>query len=409
MATVPNVPEEFEDNFELELHRTRDKVTTTFSHLTEYLKKRENKLLKELDDVLASYQSYKHGSQQLNERKIAIERTMSFHQSELLKSPIKSIHESVITNLSTELKSIQMPAEPTLVNFVCKTNIWLGEVDKLGQLAEVVTAQVDYRDKTKPVLSVCQRGKLTDQLNAPHGVSIAVSTGNIYISDQYNNCVKVFDNFGEFSFAFGEGDMSLPTGIAISGNSVIVSQGDSCILVYTLDGKFVKRVGIPGKGELGFNFPLGVAVDESNGDIYICDYCNNRVQVLSKDFRFKLQFGSGVLKRPRDIELSNNRILILDESNPCFHIFNSGLVLQRSVISRGKGMQVVFPYYFCIDKLSDILVTDRDSNCVLVLNGHSYELIHKIPVTQLPTGITLDNQNRVVVTCQSYTGCLQIF
>ena len=108
MATIPKVPEEIEDNFELELHRTRNKITTTFSHLTECMKKRENQLLKELDDVIASYRSYKEETQQLNERKMAIERTVSFHQSELLKSPIKSIHENVMTHLNTELKSIQM-------------------------------------------------------------------------------------------------------------------------------------------------------------------------------------------------------------------------------------------------------------------------------------------------------------
>ena len=409
MATIPKVPEEIEDNFELELHRTRNKITTTFSHLTECMKKRENQLLKELDDVIASYRSYKEETQQLNERKMAIGRTVSFHQSELLKSPIKSIHENVMTHLNTELKSIQMPGEPVMVNFVCETTPWLAKVDKLGQLVEVVTAQIDYRDKTQPVLSVCQRGKSADNLNAPHGVSIDISTGNIYISDQYNNCVKVFDRSGKYSFAFGEGDMSLPTGIVIAGNSVIVSQSHNCILVYTLDGKFVMRVGAPGKGELEFNFPLGVAVDESNGDVFICDYCNNRVQVLSKDFRFKLQFGSGVLKRPRDLELFENKIFVLDESSPCLHIFNSGLVLQKSVIPRGRGMVAMFPYYFCIDKFSNVLVTDRNSNCILVFNGHNYELIHKIPVSQFPSGVTLGIQNRIVVTCQANTGCLQIF
>ena len=67
------------------------------------------------------------------------------------------------------------------------------------------------------------------------------------------------------------------------------------------------------------------------------------MQVLSKDYRFNLQFGSDLLKRPRDIKLFVNEVFVLDESNPCLHIFNSELILQKSVISRGRGMLVTFP------------------------------------------------------------------
>ena len=50
---------EREDNFELELKRVRENVKSTFLELFECLKRRENRLLSELDKILESYHSYR--------------------------------------------------------------------------------------------------------------------------------------------------------------------------------------------------------------------------------------------------------------------------------------------------------------------------------------------------------------
>ena len=51
---------EREDNFELELKRVRENVKRTFVELFECLKRRENKLLSELDKILESYHCYQN-------------------------------------------------------------------------------------------------------------------------------------------------------------------------------------------------------------------------------------------------------------------------------------------------------------------------------------------------------------
>ena len=53
-------------------------------------------------------------------------------------------------------------------------------------------------------MSVCKKGNGMEQLNTPHGVTIAIRTGNIYIADYYNNCMKVFDCLGKYLFEFGD-------------------------------------------------------------------------------------------------------------------------------------------------------------------------------------------------------------
>ena len=173
-------------------------------------------------------------------------------------------------------------------------------------------------------------------------------------------------------------------------------------------GKFISRLGTEGRGKLEFDFPYGLTIDESNGDIYICDSDNNRVQILYKDFSFKAQFGNNELVHPRDVKLSKEYIYVLDVSNPCLHLFNNNYILQKSVISRGEGMDVVYPYFFFIDKTDNILITDRDYSFVLVFTSN-FQLLHKIPVSNLPTGVTVDNQGRVIVVCQAAKDCLQIF
>ena len=83
-------------------------------------------------------------------------------------------------------------------------------------------------------------------------------------------------------------------------------------------------------------------------------------------------------------------------------------MLQKSVVTRVEGQQVVFPYYFCIDKFGSILISDCDSNAILILNSE-FEFLHKISVSNNPMGITRNKEDRVIVVCQADNNCLQIF
>ena len=281
--------------------------------------------------------------------------------------------------------------------------------DKLCKLVDTVS-EIDYKSKTQSIISACDRGSDNEQLKWPLGVTVDHSTGNIYVADQCNKCVKVFDNTAKYLFKFGvrvEGNMYNPKGLVICCNKVLISQNYH-ILVYQLDGKFVSRIGNQGSGDLQFGCPLGLTTDKSNDDIYICDRNNNRIQIISENFQYKSQFGKDILHDPLDIKLYKDHIFIIDESNPCLHIFNKDLELQKSVITRGRGQQVIYPRFFFVDKFGNILISDCDSNSILILNSE-FEFIHKISTSNYPMGITMDEEDRVIVVCQSDNNCLQIF
>ena len=401
-----------EDNYELELNRVREKIKTKFVELIDCLKARENELLRELDNILTSYLSYRSELAKVNEKKSALERTKSLLQNELQSSPIKSFHENVISQVNTELKSIETPIEPKMVSFECDSNKMLAELNSLGKWVEKVRSGIDYKSKKQPLVSVCEKGKGMEQLYYPRGITVDKKTGNIYIADTENNCVKVFDSTGKYLFKFGdnedEGNMDKPLSVAICGDRILISQVNHCILNYQLNGKFISKIGKYGNKELEFNYPYGLTIDESNGNIYVSDYQNNRIQVLSQDSRFISQFGKDILKHPLDVKLSKEYIFVLDESNPCLHLFNYNHILQKSVISRGKGNQVINPFYFFIDQTDNIFISDYGSNSFHIFDKE-FQLIHKISVSPNSMGITVDKRGRVIVVCQAKNNCLQIF
>ena len=98
-----------EDNYELELSQVREKIKTKFVALIDRLKARESKLLREMDNILASYLSYRSELEKVNEQKRDLETTKIFHQNQVQNSSVKSVHEDFIARLNTELKSIKTP------------------------------------------------------------------------------------------------------------------------------------------------------------------------------------------------------------------------------------------------------------------------------------------------------------
>ena len=144
-----------ENNYELELSRVREKIKTKFVELIDCLKARENELLRELDNILASYLSYRSELEKVNEKKIALKTTKTFHQNQLQTSPIKSVHEDFIARLNTELVSIETPIKPKMVSLECDSNKMLAELNNLGKLVEKVS-EIDYKSRNN-LLSVFVR------------------------------------------------------------------------------------------------------------------------------------------------------------------------------------------------------------------------------------------------------------
>ena len=79
MATAYPIEAGIKDNYELDLSRVRENIKTKFVEIIDCLKARESELLRELDNILASYLSYISELEKVSEKKIALERTKSIN------------------------------------------------------------------------------------------------------------------------------------------------------------------------------------------------------------------------------------------------------------------------------------------------------------------------------------------
>ena len=75
-----------EDNYELELSRVRENIKTKFVELIDCLKARENELLRELDNILASYISYRSELEKVNEKRDSLIEMRQRNEEEIAAS-----------------------------------------------------------------------------------------------------------------------------------------------------------------------------------------------------------------------------------------------------------------------------------------------------------------------------------
>ena len=177
-------------------------------------------------------------------------------------------------------------------------------------------------------------GSADGELDRPAGIAVG-QDDTLYIVDSRNNRVQKFSLDGKFIGKFGtagsgNGEFNLPWGMCLDGedNVFVADWRNDRVQSFTSDGKWLASFGTPGTGgdcynarvkggitysdaPVGqFNRPTGVCVDE-DGDIYIADWLNNRVQVLTPDGRFITEFtGDGGLSKMGVAKLRSNPEMI---------------------------------------------------------------------------------------------------
>lgn len=150
------------------------------------------------------------------------------------------------------------------------------------------------------------------ELDRPAG--LAIRDDELYVVDSRNHRVQKFTLDGQYLSQFGSlgsgpGELNTPWGIGLDqdGNIFVADWRNDRIQSFTPEGVWLQSIGQPGRGgdasiardhggirvvsrPVGFfNRPTGVCVDK-DGDIYVADWLNNRVQVLTPEGRFITEF-----------------------------------------------------------------------------------------------------------------------
>ena len=415
-------------DFSKQISETRQCIKDRFKKSHSALVARENILLARVDSI---EHEYNQKIQLQNELSQSLRNTKSYATENLKANQLTDARQQIANILDKQLTELTTDTD-TKIEFVWD-NLFETDIEQLGSIKlndqmnisptrtfspQVKSVVPDYKTKQLPTAYRCKKSsdkKAPGELNYPRCMSIHYKTGNIYIADTYNHRVQVFSYNGDYLFMFSE-KMNYPVGICVSQNTVFVTQYyGHCVNMYELEGKLMKSVGSKGNGEALFNYPYGIDVSDRNHNIYVCDYANYRVQILTEELKYHSMLGIGLFTSPRDIKVTRDRVLVLDESDPCMFIFNSEHLLLNRMITRGSGKQTISPCSFDIDRDYNIIMSDYSNHCVYVFNKEG-EQIHKfgklgqcIGEFHYPYGIVLDNTGRVVVVCKNDTNCLQFF
>jgi DNA-binding beta-propeller fold protein YncE len=203
----------------------------------------------------------------------------------------------------------------------------------------------------------------------------------IFVSDNGLAHVLVIGANRKVEAAIAEG-MKDPAGIAIDNENRFLYVCDTeldQVLVYDADNfKLLRKIGTAGKAHTlttsgDFAKPTNAAVD-SDGNLYVTDTLNNRVEVFDADGKFSHEFGKagdgpGYFARPKGIAIdSDGHIWVADAFQDRVQLFN------------------------------------REGRLLMWIGGHG----------QLPgqfmalAGIAIDKNNRVF-TSEQYPGRVQMF
>lgn len=285
-------------------------------------------------------------------------------------------------------------------------------------------------------------GEGVNELDRPIGVGVAAD-GRVYVVDFGNRRISVFTNGGRYLFSFGDkagaGQLRNPVHLVIKGDEVWVSdRRRQELVIYGLDGTF-KRVFEP-KGEdiewtplafgfsrdgklvvsdvfdtdrhrlhyfsadgsrtatvgetaqvimadeepLGFMFPNGIAIAD-DGNVYVSDGDNRRVQVLTPQATFKQFMNTSGLPRGIAID-AQQRVYVADALAHTVDVYDLKGKAITQFGERGFGPgQFNFPNDVAIDRRGRIYISDRENDQVQVW-GWQAAATPPIPVPSTSAG-----------------------
>ena len=347
---------------------------------------------------------------------------------EELERMIRHMREESIkvnVNLETQEKAIQVYLDqmerqqtPTKLPHPLFSYTTLCHLQSLiAEFGEVKERELDYSLENQSVLAVGKKGTADNELDRAKGLALDEANQLIYIADYWNGRIQVVSFAGNFLRRFGQGTLKSPWGIAVTADSVFVTDGGhhAVFQFSKKDHELVRRTGIEGGGEGQLHFPNGLCIDY-NGDVYVADSLNHRVSVFSKHLDFLNHLGTQQLKNPYDVKVTPSNVVVLDQGANCLCFFLRSTPLLRSCVTRRYIGMVTSPWFFCLDPAGkNILVSDFNRHDIKIFSP-SGQLMHKIgkeghgrEELYYPCDISMSQTGIIFVVSDNSNFCLQSF
>jgi DNA-binding beta-propeller fold protein YncE len=130
--------------------------------------------------------------------------------------------------------------------------------------------------------------------------------GYVYILDNVRADIQKFDGNGQFLAKWGgkgtgDGQFNFPAFLTVDnqGNLFVVDGFNNRLQKFDSNGQFLTKWGTPGQDDGEFSFisgeygvGLGAVAADEQGNIYVADYSNNRIQKFDNNGQFLAKWGT---------------------------------------------------------------------------------------------------------------------
>ena len=274
--------------------------------------------------------------------------------------------------------------------------------------------------------SLGQPVKVIGNLQKPHFVTTN-SQNQIIVTEAGSKYVSVFSPEGKKIQSFGsegtnDGQFQFPGGVTVDNvdNIYVVDKSNNRIQKFSSDGKFNQSVGTQGSGQLQFYYPMGVSFNPNNQKLYVCDQWNHRVQVVNTDLTYHSTIGrkgtgNGEFQHTQDIAFnSNGDIYVTDCNNHRVQIFKQDGIFLRTLRNKQQGQTLQYPFGIAVDSSDTVYVSEQFKGCISVFTAEGEYLTtfggegKKEGQFKLPFGLHI-NKNDSLLVCDINNGRIQIF
>jgi DNA-binding beta-propeller fold protein YncE len=150
-----------------------------------------------------------------------------------------------------------------------------------------------------------QDGAITEGLVDPVGLALDTTNRFLYVADTQQDQIIVYDadslkllrrigTGGKNHFLTTPGDFAAPQGVAVDqeGNVYVTDTLNDRVEIFDADGVFISTFGKPGDGPGNFARPKGIAID-GDGHIWVADEMQDRLQVFNREGQVLTYIGMG--------------------------------------------------------------------------------------------------------------------
>ena len=396
------------DPVELEIHQL-------FDHLIVCLNQRRVALLTTYRDTRAQIADRPIARARKEEELIGLKTDT---EARLQMNELRETQERILAEIEQTLAEVRVPQPETRAVFRGNCGHLEQVIAGVGEVVEEEVPVVPRYEEMRPIVAVGKYGQAPGELNSPWGVAIDENTNLIYVAEGENSCrVSIFSETGEFINTFTHQDMREPYGIAIHRDNLYVTDAEiHAVFQFKIevDMRLVAKLGSEGSGIGQFNSPLGLTVS-TNGDVFVTDHLNNRIQILDDSLHFQREITHQTMKHPWDVKLTPDEVYVLCTVSPCILVFSHAGEKIRQLITRGEGRQIRYARFFCLDRNQNLLISDCWNHEVRIFSKEGTHLHtigergHEVGIFFFPTGIVLTKNLKLIIVSGSNNYKLQIF